>query len=346
MQATQIKRHADQSSDPLDETFHPIGADPSWSESYYFYYFDPRREIGGYTRLGFRPHDGWRDAVHMLYLEGSRIGFCYQREAHTLGQQRVAVGGTTLSMSEPFGGWRIDFEGSTQDCSDGRVLVTPRKERPAGWSAENVARVSLAFDCSAEPFYTERAGGGGHFEQPGTARGELQVGDRVWSIEGQGLRDKSWGPRPWTNQTGAQHRSEPKDSPFGQGDGWRVYAAWLTAVFPSGLAFAVGASPTPEGGMSSQGYLVREGCYHPLVELSLATDYSGSTLFQEHCRIEARFDDGTTLAASGEILNSGPSKIPHAWGATIVNAAMTRFTLDAGERGLGITEYHSSVRRG
>jgi hypothetical protein len=327
--ATEITRYEDQSVDVRDEDFHAVGDDPTWSESYYFYYFDPERDVGGYTRLGFRPHDGWRDAVHMLYLEGTRIGFCYEREAHTREEREVAVGATRLSMREPFGAWRIDFDGATQDCPDGRVLVTPRKERAESW-------------CS----YTARAGGGGHFEQFATARGELRMGDRTWPFQGCGLRDKSWGPRPWTDQTGAEGREEQGSSPFGQGEGWRVYGSWLTAMFHPGLAFAVGASPTREGGMRAQGYLMKDGLNHQLEAIDVETDYAGSTLFQDRCRLTARFDDGTTLAATGEVLNNGPSKIPHRSGsATVVNAAMTRFTLDTGERGLGLTEYHSSVTR-
>jgi hypothetical protein len=344
--ATEITRYDDQSVDSNDENFHTVGDDPSWSESYYFYYFDPEREVGGYTRLGFRPHDGWRDAVHMLYLEGARIGFCYEREAHTREQREVAVGGSQLAMLEPFGAWRIDFDGATQDCPDGRVLVTPRKERAESWCTEGRARLALDYQGLGVPFYAARAGGGGHFEQFATAAGELQVGDRTWPFQGFGLRDKSWGPRPWTNQTGADDRNEARDSPFGQGAGWRVYGSWLTAVFHPGLAFAVGVSPTPGGGMRAQGYLMKDGLNHQLEEIEVETDYAGTTLFQDRCRFSARFEDGTTLSASGEVLNNGPSKIPHRSGsATIVNAAMTRFTLDTGERGLGITEYHSSVER-
>ena len=343
--ATQATRHAPRRADPRDEEFHPVGDDPTWSESYYFYYFDPAREIGGYTRLGFRPHDGWRDALHILYLAGQRIGFAYQREDHDAKQRRPAVGATSLSMAEPFGAWRIEFDGELLDCPDGRVLVTPRKERAPGWSTTSSARLSLDFGGLPEPSYADREGDGGHFEQFGTARGELRIGEQTFPIEGLGLRDKSWGPRPWTNQTGADDRDEAPDSPFGQGPGWRVYGSWLTAAFSPDLAFAVGASPAPGGGLSAQGFLMKDGANHALTGFELACSYQGTTLFQDRCRFVAHFEDGTTLSARGEALNHGPSKIPHPVGATVVNAAMTRFTLDTGEQALGITEYHSSVRR-
>jgi hypothetical protein len=343
--ATQVLSYDDQRVEPNDEDFHAVGADPTWSESYYFYFFDQTREIGGYTRLGFRPHDGWRDALHMLFLEGSRIGFCYEREAHRATDRNVKVGGTQLSMREPFKQWRLDFEGDSQDCPDGRVLATPRKERSAGWCDSTRARVALDYSGLAPPFYTERAGAGGHFEQPGSVRGEIRLGEELWPFEGLGIRDKSWGPRPWTNQTGASDRDELPDSPFGQGKGWRVYGIWLTAVFGSGLAFAVTASPTPEGGLRSQGYLVTEGRNYALRAIDVHTDYASAGLFHERCSFEAHFEEDHILRATGVVLNSGPSKIPHERGATIVNAAMTRFTLDSGETGLGITEYHSSVVR-
>ena len=65
--------------DVQDDLFHTITDDPSWSESYYFYYFDEEQEIGGITRMGFRANDGWKDYMHIVFLKGRRIIFCYDR---------------------------------------------------------------------------------------------------------------------------------------------------------------------------------------------------------------------------------------------------------------------------
>ena len=51
-QTTSTAVVASQAPNPQDDFFHPVGDDPSWSESYYFYYFDPSQGIGGITLAG------------------------------------------------------------------------------------------------------------------------------------------------------------------------------------------------------------------------------------------------------------------------------------------------------
>ena len=66
-------------ADPADELFHPVGDDAAWSESYYFNFVDPDSGVGAFTRMGFRPNDGWADALHAVYLPGGRVAFTYGR---------------------------------------------------------------------------------------------------------------------------------------------------------------------------------------------------------------------------------------------------------------------------
>ncbi|MCA3735322.1 MAG: hypothetical protein INE97_08290, partial [Phenylobacterium sp.] len=51
-----------------DEAMHPTGEDRAWSESYYFNFVDPKTGVGMFTRMGFRPGNGWADALHAVYL--------------------------------------------------------------------------------------------------------------------------------------------------------------------------------------------------------------------------------------------------------------------------------------
>ena len=66
-------------ADPADELFHPVGDHAAWSESYYFNFVDPATGVGAFTRMGFRPNDGWADALHAVYLPGGRVAFTYGR---------------------------------------------------------------------------------------------------------------------------------------------------------------------------------------------------------------------------------------------------------------------------
>ena len=56
-----------------DEAMHPTGEDRAWSESYYFNFVDPKSGVGMFTRMGFRPGNGWADALHAVYLGGQRV---------------------------------------------------------------------------------------------------------------------------------------------------------------------------------------------------------------------------------------------------------------------------------
>ena len=58
-----------------DELMHPVGNDPAWSESYYFNFVDPESKIAMFSRMGFRPNNGWADGLHVVYLGGDRVAF-------------------------------------------------------------------------------------------------------------------------------------------------------------------------------------------------------------------------------------------------------------------------------
>lgn len=72
-----------------DEAMHPTGEDRAWSESYYFNFVDPRTGVGMFTRMGFRPGNGWADALHAVYLGGSRVAFTYG--GREIGQDREGM---------------------------------------------------------------------------------------------------------------------------------------------------------------------------------------------------------------------------------------------------------------
>ena len=46
--------------------------------------------VGMFTRMGFRPGNGWADALHAVYLGGSRVAFTYGRRTD-LSPGRAAV---------------------------------------------------------------------------------------------------------------------------------------------------------------------------------------------------------------------------------------------------------------
>ena len=58
--------------DIQDEKMHPVKDEPAWSESYYFNFVDPDSKLGMFTRMGFRPGDGWADGLHVVDVTARR----------------------------------------------------------------------------------------------------------------------------------------------------------------------------------------------------------------------------------------------------------------------------------
>lgn len=330
--------------DPQDDFFHAVGDDPSWSESYYFYYFDPERNIGGITRMGFRTHDGWKDYMHIVYLEGRRIVFCYEREDMPKGDEELKVGGLSLDRTEPFKKWKVMFDGKGQDLEDGRVLITPKKDRPEGWLQYADVQMDIDFDATHDPLYMlgehkDR----GHFEQPGVCKGHITVNGERREFSGFGLRDKSWGPRPWTDP----NKTSDKPAPLlGSGAASGLFTQWLTAIVNENLGFAMTINRRADGHIHCAGFLYKDGGYHQMEWGEVENIFENEdSLIHTGNRFHAKFENGYELKATGEVINLGPSKIPMPGGATLVNSGLTRFTLDSGETALGSSEYWISVTR-
>lgn len=330
-----------QTVNPQDEFFHPVGDDSSWSESYYFYYFDPEKEIGGITRMGFRANNGWKDYMHIVFLENGRIVFCYEREDMDRDDTELRTGALSLERGQPFQDWKLKFDGKGQDLEDGRILVTPKKDRPEGWLKLGKVDMDIHFDCVADPHYMfdeASAGSRGHFEQLTAFNGHITVDGERREVKGHGIRDKSWGPRPWTNPTKKKENKAKAPTV-------NLFTQWITAAISPDLAFAMTFFRGSDGSPRTSGFIYKDGKYHQMLSGSVESDFEDDGLIHKANRFTATFENGYTLKGEGEIINMGPSKVPMPGGATLVNSGLTRFTLDSGETGLGSSEYWTSVTR-
>ena len=176
-------------ADPADELFHPVGDHPSWSESYYFNFVDPEKGVGAFTRMGFRPNDGWADALHAVYLPEGRVAFTYGRRTdltpavvETLGPVDPAVGNLVLRRGEAFARWDIVYSGEAQDMDDPTVMLAASRDRPDGWMRPAQLEMDVAFVAISAPHYAV-GGAQGHFEQTGRVNGTIRLGDEQWEVE-------------------------------------------------------------------------------------------------------------------------------------------------------------------
>lgn len=332
---------------PLDERMHPVGAERAWSESYYFNFVDPQSRIAMFTRMGFRPGDGWADALHVVYLGGDRVAFTYGRR--DIGSDLSAynddlrAGDLSLACVVPFRNWEIRYAGPAQDIADAAILLQRRKARPEGWYQPASLSMQVDFNASSEPHYAA-AGERGHFEQTGEVRGEIRLegpgGSEVFQPSGFGVRDKSWGPRDW----GASAATTTPSSRAGgsAAAGPRPFVNWFSMNFGPDLAMGGSCFRHADGTMRGNGWICRDGVMGDLEDLVMDSEYRPDSLWHTAVRLTGREAGGAAIDVTGRILTICPTKIPNPTGATFVNEGLATFET-GGLTGYGISEHWHSV---
>lgn len=332
--------------DPADELFHPVGDHPSWSESYYFNVIDSTTGVGAFTRMGFRPNDGWADALHAVYLPEGRVAFTYGRRTDlspgvvdSFGDADPAVGNLTLRRGEPFARWNIVYSGEAQDLADPTVMLAATKDRPEGWSRPAQLDMDVTFEAISAPHYAV-GGAQGHFEQTGSARGTIRLGDESWAIDGYGVRDKSWGPRTWQAPSGSAAKASGQ-SAVESG----CFLNWFSMNFGADLALGGACGRTADGTFVGKGWIQRGERTLDLDDVSIATDYDpDNPLLHRVVHLRAVDADGMPVVVEGEVVTICPTKIPRRDGVTFVNEGLARFETD-GRVGWGIAEHWHAVPR-
>jgi hypothetical protein len=338
------------------ELMHAVGTEPAWSESYYFNFVDPISKIGMFTRMGFRPGDGWVDALHVIYLEGSQVAFTYGRrniEANlSTYDGDLKSGDLKISCIEPHQRWHIDYDGPAQHIGDATILLERSKLRPEGWFEKEKLCMSLTFDCITEPHYSRSEEGStgafGHFEQSGKVTGEIRLGDHSWEISGYGVRDKSWGPRDW----GAGQREDkaiaaPIIKPtYSSGENPNPFVNWFSMNFGADSALGGSCFRHANGDIRGGGWIQQNGKSMRLDDVLITTQYEPGSIIHKWVNLTGKIADGTPtgtpIEIKGRVLNVCPTKVPMPGGATFINEGLTEFHWD-GKTGYGISEHWHAV---
>jgi hypothetical protein len=333
-----------------DELFHPVGEHQSWSESYYFNFVDPDTGVGAFTRMGFRPNDGWADALHAVYLPGGRVAFTYGRRTDLtpevvagLGPVDPAVGNLTLRRGEAFKRWDIVYSGDAQDLADPSVMLAATRDRPEGWHRPAHLEMSVAFEAISEPHYAV-GGAQGHFEQTGRVHGTIRLGDERWDVNAYGVRDKSWGPRTWQGPSGsAAKQSGPAEVESG------CFLNWFSMNFGADLALGGAVGRTGDGTFRGKGWIQRDGETLDLNDVTMTTVYDPTNpLLHESVQLRGVDSAGASIVVDGTVLTICPTKIPRRDGVTFVNEGLARFETDGPDgriTGFGIAEHWHAVAR-
>lgn len=335
-------------TDVNHERMHPVGSEPAWSESYYFNFVDPSSKLAMFTRMGFRPGDGWADALHVVYLEGSRVAFTYGRrniEADlSLYDDKLSVGGLSIDCVAPHQDWQISFSGDAQDIADAAILLERRKQRPDGWFRPATLDMKLRFECLSPPHHSRSNEAGseafGHFEQSGQVTGSVQLADEQWQVSGYGVRDKSWGPRDWG--AGKRESSGPSRPIFSTPSAPSPFVNWFSMNFGDGAALGGSCFRRSDGTVRGEGWIQREGSTMALNEVEITTRYAPNSILHDQVTLTAQTEDGEPIELSGRVLNVCPTKVPAPGGATFINEGLTEFRWNDAT-GYGIAEHWHAV---
>ncbi len=202
----------------IAELMHPSSRHRNWNESFYFNFFDPDENIGGWTRMGFLPNQEHDHGVMVVYWKGQQTLCFFSRERGSSAGGELALGELRYLCREPAQTWKVAFEGDLVELSEVDVIgidTASRRERKR-------AEVSLLFEGMSPPYdvrnidsalladmlvesgstfadaMRSRKVSHKHYEQAGKVTGVINIDGKETSFAGGGHRDHSWGVRDWT----------------------------------------------------------------------------------------------------------------------------------------------------
>ncbi len=311
---------------------HELGPEPNFNESMYFNVTDPDPLFAGFFRLGNRPNESSGEMTVCLTLPDGRVAFMFQRPRVTSNDAFDAAG-MRFEVDEPFVALRVVYEGPVLLLDEPMVLMDPRAAFRTSDSAP--CRVELDYRglsamFGGEPDQPAEAPGEefarGHYEQLVAATGSVAVGDQSFSVRGFGLRDHSWGPRYW-------------QAPW--------YYRWLTANFGPDLGFMGSRIARRQGEGIRSGFVWEQGTMHLCHDFRISSRWEGPA--RVHQEIEAELISGERRwRARGTVLRLVPLRNRRTSPdgeelVTRISEGFTRWTLEDGTTGYGLSEYLDQI---
>ena len=323
--------------DPEDEYTHEPDDAANYNESMYLNAFSldgPGGPVGGWFRLGNRVNEGYAELSVCIYLperDGKRpVAFVYAKP-EIADNKAMDAGGLRIEVVEPFEHLTVTYDGKICVLDEPGDMADPRTaftENP--WEQ---CRVDLDFRGVSPMFGGRREHADGtpiaidaeksfakaHYEQHCRVTGTISVGDVEFSMDGLGLRDKSWGPRHW------------------QAIDWY---RWLPFVFDEDFAMMLSIVNGRAGGMVLDG-----DDYHLITDCTIESDWDENG-YQTAMRCTAT-TELDTYVVTGEVVSLIPlrNRRTDADGNqlhTRITEAMTRYEC-RGKQGIGMSEYLDQV---
>ena len=311
---------------------HELGPEPNFNESMYFNFIDPASLVAGFFRLGNRANEGTAEMTACLYLPGGRVAFMFRRPRIS-SNDTFDAGGMRFEVIEPFVSLRVAYAGPVLLLDDPWQLSDPGSAFRSNPTVD--AEVELEYqgrsamfggepDTPAEEPGEEFARG--HYEQLVEASGTVRVGPDKWQVTGYGLRDHSWGPRYW-------------QAPW--------YYRWLTANFGAQFGFMGSHIARRHGDGVRSGFVWDGSSLHLCHDVQVRTTAEGPD--RSHRALEATlFSGDKQWKVTGEVLGLVPLRNRRSSPdgddmVTRISEGLTRWTLDDGRVGYGLSEYLDQI---
>lgn len=243
----------------MEPKTHTPGSDAvNWNESYYFIFFDKINNIGGMSRVGFKPNKPEGMTFLFLFLpDGSVAAF----NGYDEGEEYPENLKVNSMQHEPLedGSWRYTFDGEMVIVEDSTTLPRVRTEPDLIKDMVSVSMdftfkpINEVYEYSAhmtpESLEIGKKSGDKHWEQIAKINGTLKIQDKEYKIEDcMGQRDHTHGVRDWT----------------GIGN-WLYFVVW----FNENLAINPAAIVMEDERLGTGGFLFKNGENIPLMEISL-----------------------------------------------------------------------------
>ena len=234
-----------------------------WNESYYLAFFSKEDNLGGVSRIGYKPNKKEGMTFFFLFLPDGSAAIYHKEDKIDDHMTFPPIGGMA-HISHPDGKWNYTFQGKMVFISNPEDLPKIREKSKLALLGmvfrKKLFKKQVIMNLTFEPIsdtyeYSEymspesielgKKAGDKHWEQIAIVSGEIQIGNnKKYSLSDTiGQRDHTYGIRDWT----------------GVGN-WLYYVIW----FNENLAINPAAIISDDGRLSTGGFLFKDGKNIPL----------------------------------------------------------------------------------
>jgi len=277
-----------------------------WNESYYFNFYDPDKDIGGFTRIGFKPNIKEGVGYLFLFYKKEILAFNKKIEVSEV-PEKIKTG-----PLEFFPGWKIVFSGK---MTDGKI-----RDIDLNLTYSEINREFSYIECvDREKFEMAKVVCEDHYEQIGFMKGEIRIDSEKYNISGFSERDHSWGERDW---------NAPKL--------W----IYVTAHFDKDLGINFAKMRIKEREIDV-GFVMKKGKNIPVKRVSADTVSEGNT--QKSFEYKVYDIKGDCYTLRGKVLKRVQIPYRREDRVSILNENLSVFECK-NKRGFGIAEYLVRIR--